>query len=487
MTKIPVIGMSAGLIAALLLGAPVAARQAAPKAPASPAPAGAPPLPGRIFTGDYDEMVKIRAIRVGVAYNRTHYFIDKGVQRGLSYESLKLFEDQINAGIKAPNAKVHIIFIPMSRDKMQAALLEGRVDLLAANLTVTQERRKIADFSDPIRQDVAEIVVTGPGAPPIKTKADLAGQEVFVREGSLYAEHLVQLNGRLKAQGLPEVKIKLAPVNLEDDDILEMVNAGLAKITVVDNLLAEFWAQVFTNLTVHKTVALTLNGEVAVAMRPNSPQLKAAVNRFIKSHGPGSMYGNMLLKRYLANTKFAKDATSAEELKRFQAIVELFRKYGGQYKVDFLLMAAQGYQESGLNQSVKSRVGAVGVMQVMPATGKELGVGDIRQIEANVHAGVKYMRFMMDEYFKDEPMDDLNKGLMAFASYNAGPNRIRQLRVETKKRGLDPNVWFNNVEQVVSEKIGRETVTYVSNIYKYYVAYRLAMDEMLARQKAKGQ
>jgi membrane-bound lytic murein transglycosylase MltF len=197
------------------------------------------------------------------------------------------------------------------------------------------------------------------------------------------------------------------------------------------------------------------------------------------------MFGNMMTQRYLKNTKFAKGATSPAELKRFQQTVEFFRAYAQKYDVDYLLMAAQGFQESGLDQNVKSAVGAIGVMQVMPATGKELKVGDIKDLEANIHAGVKYMRFMIDTYFEKEPMDRLNKGLFAFASYNAGPGRIRQLRREAEKRGLNPNLWFNNVERIASERIGRETVTYVSNIYKYYVAYRLAMDEVEQRKQTK--
>jgi membrane-bound lytic murein transglycosylase MltF len=474
-----------GLLVLLLAVQPHAQQPAKPAAPG--AATTTIPVTGQIFKGDFNEMKKRRAIRAGVAYNRTHYFIDKGVQRGLSYEALKLFEDYINTGVKSAQEKVHVIFVPMSRDEMAPALLEGRVDLLAANVTVTPERRKIADFSDPVRSDVSEIVVSGPGAAPIATKADLGGKEVFVRKDSIYHENLVSLNSRLKAQGLAEVKFKFAPATLEDDDILEMVNAGIVKYTVVDNFLAEFWAQVFKGITLHPNIALTTNGEIAVAMRPNSPELKAVANAFIKKIGAGSMNGNMLTKRYLSSTKFVKNSSSEAELKRFQQIVEFFRKYGGQYKVDFLLMAAQGFQESGLDQNVKSPVGAIGVMQVMPATGKELAVGDITQVEANINAGVKYMRFMMDTYYKDDPMDDLNKGLMTFASYNAGPNRIRTLRAETKKRGLNPNLWFNNVEQVVSEKIGRETVTYVANIYKYYVAYTLALETMQERKAAKGQ
>ena len=195
----------------------------------------------------------------------------------------------------------------------------------------------------------------------------------------------------------------------------------------------------------------------------------------------------MIEQRYLQSVKYVKNAAADAERQKLLAVIELFKKYGAQYNVDYLLMAAQGYQESTLDQNVKSPVGAIGVMQVMPPTGKELKVGDIAEIEPNIHAGVKYMRFMMDQYFKDEPMDNLNKALMTFASYNAGPGRLRQLRREAEKRGLDPNIWFGNVERVASERIGRETVTYVSNIYKYYITYRLLSAQQERRAAAKAQ
>jgi len=130
-------------------------------------------------------------------------------------------------------------------------------------------------------------------------------------------------------------------------------------------------------------------------------------------------------------------------------------------------------------------VGAIGVMQVMPATGQELGVGDIRKLESNIHAGTKYLRTLLDRYFPDAEFDELNRQLFAFASYNAGPARISKLRKEAAKRGLDPNVWFNNVEAVVAEKVGQEPVRYVANIYKYYVAYRLVSDAEAERKRAK--
>jgi membrane-bound lytic murein transglycosylase MltF len=315
---------------------------------------------------------------------------------------------------------------------------------------------------------------------------DLSAREVFVRKTSSYYSSLQALNETLKAKGKPAVEIREASESLEDDDLLEMVNAGLIPAIVVDDFLADYWKQVFTDMVVHPTVTLRTGGNLAVAIRKNSPKFAAELNGFIAKNGLDSAIGRILSKRYLESTRFVKNAASEAERKKFLAMVELFRKYGDQYKFDYLLMAAQGYQESRLDQGAKSQVGAVGVMQLMPQTGKEQKVGDITQLEPNIHAGVKYMRFVRDEFFEDQPMDDLNKGLFTFASYNAGPGRVRQLRREAEKRGLNPNIWFGNVERIASERIGRETVTYVSNIYKYYVAYRLISEERDRRDAARA-
>ena len=438
------------------------------------------------FTGDFDEIIKRRIIRVAVPFNRSFYFVDKGVQRGLAYEYLVLFEEQLNKKLNTGNLKVHVVPIPMPRDMLFPALNAGRVDMVVAQLTVTPERQKTVDFTEPTRRNVSEVVVTGPGAPAVAAVHDLSGQEVFVRRTSSYYESLQALNRTLEGQGKPPVSIQEASESLEDDDLLEMVNAGLIPATVVDDYLAEYWKQVLPDLNVHSAVTLRTGGNLAVAIRKNSPKLAAELNTYIARNGLDSAIGRVLNKRYLESTQYVRNAAAEAERKKFLAMGELFRKYGDQYKFDYLLMAAQGYQESRLDQGAKSQVGAIGVMQLMPATGKEQNVGDITQLEPNIHAGVKYMRFVRNEFFEDQPMDDLNKGLFTFASYNAGPGRIRQLRREAEKRGLNPNIWFGNVERIASERIGRETVTYVSNIYKYYVAYRLITEERERREAAKA-
>jgi membrane-bound lytic murein transglycosylase MltF len=460
---------------------PAAARQTPP----AKAQFELPTQPIVHTVGDFDALKKRRGIRVLVVFNKTNYFIDKGAPRGITYDAFKLFEDWINKKYKTGNLKINVVFVPIGRADLASALLDGRGDIAVANVTITPERLEKVDFSDPTLTNVSEIVVSGPASAAIASVDDLSGREVFVRKGSIFHESLEKLNADFAGRGKPPVKFRFAPGELEDEDLLEMVNAGLVQYVVVDDFLARFWASVFPKLQLHPDVALRKGADIAWAIRKNSPLLKAELNAFLAKYPAGSAERNMLLQKYLKSTKYVKNAASEEERRKFQETIQFFRKYSDKYDMDYLLMAAQGFQESQLNQNAKSPVGAVGVMQVMPATGKELNVGDISQTEPNIHAGVKYMRFMIDKYYGKEPMDPLNKALFAFAAYNAGPGRIAGLRKEAAKRGLDPNKWLNNVEIVASEKIGRETVTYVSSIYKYYIAYKLITEDAEARRKAR--
>ncbi len=437
------------------------------------------------WTGDLDGMVERRTVRVLTAYSRTLYFIDNGTPRGTAYDQGKLLEEHLNKTFKSARLTIRVQFIPLSRDELLPALLEGKGDIVMANLTVTPERSDIVDFADPWIGGVQEIVVARPGGPEITKLDDLSGKDVFVRVSSSYHESLVKLNARFASEGKAPIKIIPAPEELEDEDLLEMASAGLVDLLVVDNHKAWFWQRIFPKLKLFPTVVVRDGGEIAWAIRKDSPGLKETLNTFLATSGRDSLNARMIFRRYLLNTQYVKGATAEAARKRFTALVGLFRKYSAQYNMDWMLMAAQGYQESRLDHSARSHVGAIGIMQVMPATGKELNVGDITVLETNVHAGVKFMRGMVDRYYAKEPMDDLNKVFFAFAAYNAGPGRVRQLRREAMARGLDPNVWFNNVERIASERIGRETVTYVSNIYKYYVTYLLIQGEYIERQSLK--
>jgi membrane-bound lytic murein transglycosylase MltF len=277
----------------------------------------------------------------------------------------------------------------------------------------------------------------------------------------------------------------LVPDALEDEDMLEMMNAGLLQVMVVDAWKAKLWLQVLPKLTVHEEIVLRPPTKIGWAIRKNSSELAAVLNDFYANWVKKQGAIPYRQKQYMNTIKALHNPGASADYQRFQQTIALFRKYGAQYNFDPLMLAAQGYQESTLDQNKKSAVGAIGVMQIMPATGQTLKVGDITVTEANVHGGAKYMDQLMTQYFKDAKFDEQNRTLFAFASYNAGPGNISKMRKEAEKRGLDPDVWFNNVEVVTAEKIGIETTTYVRNIFKYYVSYRLSQDAVAGAAKLK--
>ena len=440
----------------------------------------------KVWFGDYDEMVERRLIRVLVPYSKTFYFLDGAQQKGATYEMVKLFEKELNEKLKTRHLKMHVVVIPTARDRLISGLAEGRGDIAAGNLTITPDRLEQVDFANPLFSGVSEILVTGPSAPLVESRKDLSGLEIHVRKSSSYYQSLMALNAELVKAGKAKVNIQEANEYLEDEDLLEMVNAGLLPRVVADSYKARFWAQIFDKITLHPTVTFRENGQIAWAVRKNAPALMAVVNAFVKKNKKGSLMGNIIFNRYLKKVDYVKSSMDEAHKKRFEDTLDLFKKYGDQYKFDWLMLAALAFQESTIDQSKKSHVVAVGVMQVMPSTAKDKNVGipNIDQIDPNIHAGTKYLRFMMDRYFDDPDIDTLNRGLFSFAAYNAGPAKVSKLRKEAVKMGLDPNVWFHNVEIVAAKRIGRETVQYVSNIFKYYLAYRYISEQNNSKKKS---
>jgi membrane-bound lytic murein transglycosylase MltF len=480
--------LRAALASWVLAAAPLAFAQAPVKAPA--AKPRALPTEAKVWKGDFDAMVERRHIRVLVPYSRTLYFNDKGRERGITADYVRDFEQYLNKKYAKQLGKrpITIYMVPTTRDELLKDIADGLGDIAAGNLTATDERRKIVDFVAPADQrPVSELVITGPKSSSIATVDDLAGKTVHVRRASSYYESLVALNDRFKKEGKPALKIVLVPDALEDEDMMEMLNAGLFEAIVVDDWKARIWAQVLPKVKVNDGAAVRSGGLTGWAIRKDSPKLRAILEEFYVSFIKRQNLHQARIAQYHTRIKQMKDPTGADDWKRFDQTLELFRKYSAKYGFDPLMLAAQGYQESGLNQNAKSHVGAVGIMQIMPATGAELKVGDIRIAEANVHGGAKYMDQLMTRYFTDAKFDEANRSLFAFASYNAGPGRIASMRKEAQKRGLDPDKWFNNVEIVTAEKVGIETTTYVRNIYKYYAAYKLSLDVRDEQKKAREQ
>ena len=434
--------------------------------------------------GDLDGMLKRHEIRALVVPSRSGFFYDKGHPQGIYFEALDEFQRFVNRRFRTGSLKINVTYVPVRPEQLENALLEGVGDLVAYGVEVTPEREKRVLFTTPIDSNVKQVIVTGPKAPPITGLEDLSGKEIYVNPLTVYYENLQHLSESLQNAGKPPILVKKADPNLTDEDLLEMVNAGLIPATATINIRAVFWSKVFPHLILHSSIILKEDGQLAWAMRPDSPQLRKLLDEFVKGRGLGTAFGNTLLRRYLQNTKWLQDATSNEEMKKFQAYVSYFKKYAAEYDFDYLMLVAQGYQESLLDQSRRNPSGAVGIMQVIPkiAAAPPINISNVYAAENNIHAGAKMLRDIADTYFKDPKLDPLNKTLMVFASYNAGPTRISRLRKKAAADGLNPNEWFGNVELVVAKDVGQETVQYVSNIYKYYVAYKLTLEESAGKQ-----
>ena len=440
--------------------------------------------------GDLDTMVERRAIRVLTVYGPGRYFLKDG-PRGTVQEYTDKLQKVVNEAFKTGLLTVQVPVIPVARDQLFPALQAGYGDIVMAGTTVTDNRQVGVDFTNPVSKPLKEVLITGPSAPRLGSLADLSDQTVYLRLSSSYAESVRKLSQTLVEQGQAPIRIEAVDESLEDEDLIEMVDTGLLPWAVVDDYKPQMWREVFTRVTVRDDLVLREGARLAWAIRPDSPQLKTFLDTFLKENREGTLFGNIIRNRYIRDFNWTENAMGATELSRYHKLSALFRKYGTDYGMDPTLLAAQGFQESRLDQSVRSPVGAIGVMQLLPSTAKDKNVAipNIDELEPNIEAGAKYMAFLKERYFSGPELDELNGSLLALASYNAGPGRIRRLRREAAERGYDHNLWFDNVEVIVAEQVGRETVQYVSNIFKYYLTYRwinTADAERAAARRATG-
>lgn len=465
-----------------LICLPVAGRAETAGSPNAPGALGLPLVKSRL--GDFEAMRKRRIVRILVPYSRTLFFVDRGRRAGVAAELGRRFEDWLNKRYHTGKFRIQVVFVPTRRDRILSALDRGLGDIAAANLTITPEREKQVAFAAPWTDKVAEILVMGPSAPALATLDDLSGREVRVRTSSSYALHLQALSAELVAKGREPIRITALDERLEDEDALDMVQAGLLPYVVVDDHKAKVWSAILPGLVPRPDLAVASGQFVAWAFRKGSPELAAVLAAFVAEHRLGTAIGNDIVRRYFNSDKILKNAQTPETLQRFAALEIAFRQQGEVHGFDWLMLAAQGFQESQLDQSRRSKRGAVGVMQLLPATAADKAVG-ITGIESdaarNIEAGSIYLRHLIRTYIGDADLPDTERVLFAFAAYNAGPGNLRKFRSRAKRMGLDPDRWFDNVEHGAAATVGRETVDYVANIYKYYVAYRMLQDGRASR------
>ncbi len=438
------------------------------------------------WRGDLDGIAKRRILRVLVAPSKLGFYFDGSEIHGALYEFCREFERFLNQRLHTGNLAIHLLFVPVGRDTLLPKLSEGYGDLIAT-MMVTADRPQFAvDFTDPLYDNARAVIVSGPET-QLSSLRDLSGREVYYFRNTILYDKLSRLSEDLQRGGKPPIRLTPAAADLQLDDLLEMVNGGLVPMTVAENQVAVYWAKVLPNLRVHSGVVVS-EKPLAWVVQQNTPQLKSIINEFLQDHKVGTLFGNTVKEKYLSDIKWVKDAIHGENLIHFRQMAPLFHKYGDEYHFPYLLLAAQGFQESGLNPGLRSKAGAVGVMQIKPSTAAAdpIDITGIERTDRNIEAGAKYLRYMVSHYYANEPMDEVTKGLFALASYNAGPDKIEKLRAMAAAEGYDPNRWFNNVEMIASREIAAETPNYVGNIYKYYLAYKMTTEQNARREASRS-
>ncbi len=428
------------------------------------------PLQKAPYFGDLPSLEEKGIIRILVSADLGFYYVEDGKPKGILAELLYHFEKQL----RQRSSYLNLQIIPVHRDELLPSLERGYGDLIVANLTITPTRQERIDFSTPVLNKVQELIVTHKDSEPLSDITQLSGQEIWVRASSSYFESIQKINAQLDEQSLPPMIVRFVEETLQDMELIELVNLGHIPATVLDSHKTALWLKVMENIQVHDQLPLRTDGKIAWAMRQESPKLKTFVNQYLKKYRSGTLLGNVIYGKYLNNTRWLKRVLDPNHINKLDSLSLFFESYSEQYQFDPLMISAQGFQESGLDQKKVSHKGAVGIMQVLPSTAKDpnVNIPDIYQAESNIHAGVKYLHFVKHRYFSDDEISEDDKVYFALAAYNAGPGNIRKMRRLAKQNGYDPNKWFRNVEIMARRNISREPVHYVSNINRYFVIYK---------------
>jgi membrane-bound lytic murein transglycosylase MltF len=420
-----------------------------------------------------------------VPYGLTTFYLHGGEVRGVEYDAMIELERRLNGGKQSTRkARLRVVFIPTPFDRLLPDLLAGKGDVAASLLTVTEERQAIVDFSRPYLKDVASVVVSRTGSPPVNSTRDLAGRVLHVPGGSSTVSALREVSAALEAQGLDGLEVVEVP-GVTWEDVLQMVGSGMLDHTVTDDKLAALWAMALPSLRVDAGARIREGSDLAWAVRRESPQLRAALDD-LATHRADRKHSGVAesIRRYLRDPKRLRNALSPGATEKRKNLRPFFMEAGDRYGLDWLFLAAQAFQESGLDPDARNPSGAVGLFQVKPETGAWLGFPDVTGARENAMAGAAYMALLRNKYFDDEGIEMADRLHFTLAAYNAGPGRVSGLRKKARTAGLDPDRWFDHVEVVALKEIGQETPRYVANVVRYYLAYRLATE--LAERKARA-
>jgi membrane-bound lytic murein transglycosylase MltF len=451
----------------------------------SPGPAGPPVVVKKTQVRDLAAIRSSKVLRVLVNQSRNSCGEIQGEPIGVEYRRLQAFQTYLNSHAR-DGQKVSLKLIPKAKDQLLAALQRGEGDVVAPGELLDASAAHYVDATQAVVSDVPLVLVGSKGERSFKHPEQLSGRTVMLANGSAADEALLQLNQKLALRKLPLVKIEWVDPSLAVEDVMEMVQAGIYHLTVVEQPIAERWAKVMPRLRIERSLVLSAPRDMNWYVRKDAAALHATINQFLEGY-------RSPINQDVAFQKAYKDLyqvhypLARDDRERLEKLRPTLQRHAQAQKMDWLDLAALAFKESALNPGAKGGSGATGLLQITPSAAQRVGVGNIHDLDGNVQAASKYLAMIRHKFFSSPKINERERMAFTLAAYNLGPEKVQAMRAEAKRQGLNPNQWFFQVERVALVQSGMNVVSYVNSVNKYYLAYdqeRVSLEGLSTRKVA---
>ncbi len=420
-------------------------------------------------------------LRVLVNESRASSGEVRGQAVGAEYHRLKAFERFLN---QRQQGSVRLKLLPRPKTELLKALQRGDGDLVASSELLQSETAIHVSSSQALREAVPLVVVTRQGVRRNLRFEHMAGRSLALPRGSAAVEAVRRINQQLTERRLAPLMIEWVDESLAVEDVLEMVQAGIYNYSAVELPLAERWGKVLPRLRIDRHLVLDNQRDLNWYVRPDAPTLRASLDTFLDDYRPPADQDAVFQRVYRRSYKVHYPLNRADR-QRLEKVRPVLQKYAAQQDFDWLALAAIAYKESSLNPAARGANGATGLMQITPAAARSVGVGNITVLDSNVQAATRYMAKIRRSFFASPRLDPNERLAFILAAYNMGPQRVQSLRAEARRRGLDADRWFFQVERIALEQVGMGPVSYVAAVNKYRLAFDRERDVLEPRSARK--
>ncbi|WP_081951599.1 transglycosylase SLT domain-containing protein [Pseudomonas cremoricolorata] len=459
------------LVIGLLIAGPATARLAGPQQTSS-----------HSQPRDFPQISSAKVLRVLVNQSRNSSGEVKGEPVGIEYHRVRALEHYLNARLGEKH-RLQVKLVPKAKGQLPGALLRGEGDIAAPGELFDPALVHQLVASDPVVDRVSLVLVGRKGARSVARAEQLSGRTVALISASAAGVAIEAVNRQLALRKRAPIKIEWVDPTLAVEDVLEMVQAGIYPLTVVERPIAERWQRVMPKLRLDTRVKLGEPQAVRWYVRRDAPVLEQTLNRFLATYrapeNQNAAFERIYRRQYRVHNPLAR-----QERQRLEAVRSVLQRHGEAQSIDWLNLAALAYKESTLNPQARGGGGAHGLMQITPSAAQRVGVNNTATVDGNVQAGARYLALIRRKFFASPALNDRERMAFTLAAYNLGPERVQAMRAEARRRGLNGNQWFFQTERVAMEQVGMGPVNFVNSVNKYYLAYnreRLALERTRQR------